>query len=130
MLAPKKVLEITVAFMLVSIIAVLDIAVVEFILNAAGITDQYVRIWHVALFGVFIPVLFVVFWFLLGQRIIALWTVGLIAGGWEDAIYFWLQSRAVPAELPWHPYLQTAGAVYAGMALSFVVLLLITRGLE
>ncbi len=118
----KRMFPFLVALVFVILLAVLDIAVVENILNAAGITDQYVRVWHIALFGVFLPMFFFVFWFLLRQSAIALWTVGLVISGWEDAFYFWLQGRAVPAELPWHPYLMTNILVYAAMAISFAVL--------
>lgn len=112
----------------VALIAVLDIAVVEFILNDAGITDQYVWVWHVALFAIFMPGLFLLVWLGMGRLDIAIWTAGLTLGGWEDALYFWLQGQTVPAALPWHPYLTTDVMVYAAMVFSFTVLWLAVRG--
>lgn len=122
----KRLLWFVIALIFVGMIALLDIAVVELILNRAGITEQYVRIWHIAMFGVFMPILFVVLWLFLNQLPVAVWMAGLTIGGWEDALYFWLQGKAVPAALPWHPYLQTDIAVYVAMAASFLILWTIT----
>ena len=128
----NKSVDVAIGFFLVGLVAILDIAVIALILNPLVSTltsAQYnnaVNIWHIAL-AAFVVLVALLFWLGLGKPFTALWFVGLTAGGWEDAFYFWLQGQQVPAALPWLPHYPTATILYTAMAASVVILYVITR---
>lgn len=131
----SKTMDVAVGFLLVGLVAILDIAVIALILNPLApilTSDQYntaATIWHIALV-VFSIGAALLFWVLLGRPIIALWFAGLGVGGWEDAFYFWFQGQAIPDVLPWLPHYSTSTILYAAMAGSFIILYTITRRLR